>query len=209
MLLALGLAAPVVAQQNAITLTAKPTTVVYGKATTLSGQVTGAGNAGATVELEELAAPFSGGYKTVATAVTDAAGNFSFSRTPPVNTRYRTTVKIKGKQTSPLVTVLVAPKVTLRVSDSTPRKGQRVRFRGIVTPGHDSKTVALQRRSAGTWKTIKTTTLVSHTPLNNSTRSKYSLRAKVRRTGTYRVYLSSNDADHSDGISRTRKLTVG
>ena len=209
MLLALGLAAPVVAQQNAITLAAAPTTVTYAKATTLSGQVTGAGNAGVTVELEELAAPFNGGFKSVATVVTDGSGNYSFSRTPPVNTRYRTTVKIKGNQRSPEVTVNVRPKVTLRVSDATPSRGQRVRFRGVVTPGHDGKTASLQRRRAGTWRTVKTTTLVAHTALNGSTRSKYSMRARVRRTGTYRVVVTVADADHVDGVSRKRRLTVG
>lgn len=209
--LVLALAAPVTAQQsnNTVTIAAKPLKVVYGAATTISGQVTGTGNAGVTVELEEQVAPYTAGFKQVAVTTSDASGNYSFTRTPGVNTKYRATVKIKGKTTSPEVIVSVAPRVSLAVSDKTPSRGERVRFRGVVTPAHDGKVASLQRRTSSGWKTIKTTTLVAHTPVNGVARSKYSMRARVRRTGTYRVFVAVADTDHVDGKSRTRRLRVG
>ena len=48
--------------------------------------------------------------------------------------------------------VRVSPLVGLRVSDTTPSAGQRVRFRGTVRPPHDGTRVAIQRKRAdGTW----------------------------------------------------------
>ena len=101
--LAFALVTPVVAQQNAntVTIAAKPAKITFGKSAVVSGQVTGTGNAGVPGELEEQAAPFTAGFKKTATVTSDASGNYSFTVTPTATMRYRTSVKIKGKTTSP------------------------------------------------------------------------------------------------------------
>jgi hypothetical protein len=97
----------------------------------------------------------------------------------------------------------------MRVSDRTPKRGQKVRFSGSVWPAHDGKTASLQRRTSSGWKTVATATTIAAAPVNGVTRSRYSIARKVRRSGRYRVVVDSGDTDHADGRSRKRKLTVG
>jgi hypothetical protein len=204
--LAFALVGPVVAApgNNTVTVAAKPAHVVFGKSTVISGQVTGTNNAGVQVTLQGAT---TGGFKPVGNPVaTDASGNYSFTVSPQVNTKYHVDAKTKPKAQSPDVTVTVSPKVGMSVSDKTPRKGQKVRFSGSVTPAHDGKVASVQRRTSSGWKTVKTTTLVASTPVNGIARSKYAVRVKVRRTGTYRVLVTVADTDHVDGHSRKRKL---
>jgi hypothetical protein len=90
------------------------------------------------------------------------------------------------------------------VSDKTPAKGQKVTFSGSVAPAHDGQGVLLQRRRAdGSWRTVKTVLLVD-TGTNVST---YSVKRTINHTGTFRV-VKPADADHAQGRSPRRKLTV-
>ncbi len=210
-LLAFAIVAPVAAQKgsNAVSIAASPAQVVFGKPTTISGQVTGTGNAGVSVELEGLPAPYTGAYANVgAPATTDANGAYSFAVTPQLSTRYRVVAKASPTIRSSEVTVPVALKVGLRVSDRTPARGQKVRFRGSVWPAHDGKTASLQRRTSSGFKTVATATLAAATPVNGVTRSTYAFVRKIRRTSRFRVVVASGDADHADGHSRTRRVRV-
>jgi hypothetical protein len=209
--LAIVLAAPVAAQKsdNAISIAAKPANVVFSKATTISGQLTGTGNASVSVELEGQGAPYTSGYKTVgASVMTDATGAYSFTVTPQLSTRYRVKAKTSPPTTSGETTVLVALKVGSRVSDATPTKGQTLIFFGSVWPAHDGKVASLQRKTSSGWKTVATATTIAAPPVNGVTRSRYSIARKVRANGTYRVTVASGDTDHADGRSRTRKVRV-
>ena len=209
--LALAIAAPVAAapSDNAVSIAAKPAKVVFGGKTVISGQLTGTGNAGVSVELEGQPAPYTTGFKTVGAPVTtDASGNYSFSVVPQTISKYRVKAKTKPPVTSGETVVNVALKVGMSVSDKTPAKGQNVRFRGSVWPAHDGKIASLQRRTSSGWKTVATTPLVAGTPVNGATRSTYSITRKVRANGRYRVFVDSGDADHLDGKSRARRLTV-
>jgi hypothetical protein len=91
--------------------------------------------------------------------------------------------------------------VSFRVSDPTPKKGQRVRFFGTVAPTRAGKPVLIQKKtSTGTYKTVTRTT--------TSSKSTYSKRLKIRRRGTYRVVVQSLAQDLDDGTSRSRTLRV-
>src|SRR4051812_8114634 len=82
-------AAPGPPVQNAVTIAAAPTTVTFGRTTTISGQVTGPNNANVHVTLEENPYPFTGGFKaTTLTATTTATGAYTLSVGPALNTRY-------------------------------------------------------------------------------------------------------------------------
>jgi hypothetical protein len=209
--LALAVAAPVAAapSDNAISIAAKPAKVVFGKQAVISGQLTGTGTAGVSVQLQGTPAPYTTGYKPIGPPVTtDGSGYYSFTVAPQMTTKYRVRADTKPPTTSGETTVTVALKVGLSVSDKTPKKGQKVRFRGSVWPAHDGKTASLQRRTSSGWKTVATTTLLAGTPLNGVTRSTYSIRRAIKKTGRYRVFVASGDADHVDGKSRARKLRV-
>lgn len=194
------------APQNAVTIAAAPTTVTFGRATTISGQVSGPDNAGVEVTLEQNAFPFTAGFaNTQAKTTTSATGAYTLTASPPVNTRYRVTAKTKPPVTSPEVLVNVRPAISLRLSDATPTIGQRVRFSGVVLPAHNGKVVQIQRRtSTGGFRTVARATLVATTAVNGVARSKYSKRIRITRKGTYRTRLAPGDGDHVTGFSARR-----
>ena len=190
-----------------VTLAAGKAAVTWGNPVTLSGTVAGGG--GVRVTLEEQPPPFSAPFTSVAEATADAAGAFSFTLNPVATRRYRVDAKASPSVTSAEVTVGVRVRVGLQVSDKTPRAGQRVRFSGLVTPAHDGTVVKLQRRTSGGWKTRKTSTLKTATPLNGVARSKYSARLRVRSSGRYRAVVVPTDGDHLRGVSPRKRLRVG
>ena len=183
-----------------MTLAAQPTTVTSGRTVTLSGKLTGANNSGKQVTLRSDPFPFDN-FDNAGTATTNAQGDYTFAQKPTVNTRYQSR---SGNDESAIVTVLVRPSVTLRLSDSTPRRGQRVRFSGRVCPEHDGARVAIQRRSGGRFRTVARATLKD---VPNTTCSSYARRMRVRRDGTYRTVIRGHN-DHATGISRRRRANV-
>src|ERR687895_2005236 len=203
---ALALVAPGVAQKppksGSLTLRASADQVTYSNPVTLTGKVKGA-KAGVIVSLERRSTD-AAAFVPAATVATDRNGDFSFTQRPSKSTVYRATAATTPPAVSREVTTAVAPLVGLRVGDSTPRKGQRVRFRGTVRPQHDGTRVAIQRkRRDGTWATVATPLLRDA----GSAYSRYSKRLRIRRSGTYRTVIAGH-ADHAEGISRERTLTV-
>jgi hypothetical protein len=203
----LALATSVGAQKppkaGSVTLKSSAATVTFSQPVTLDGTVKGA-KAGVTVTLERR--PSTGtAFVVAATATTSDKGRFSFAARPSVNSVYRATAATTPPATSPEVTTAVAPLVGLKVSDTTPHRGQRVRFRGTVRPPHDGMRVSIQRKRAdGGWTTVRTPRLTDA----GSTFSRYSKRIRIRRSGTYRTVIAAH-ADHAEGVSRERRLTVG
>src|SRR5438874_3831990 len=178
-----------------LSLAASPTKVVYGGSTTLLGRLTGKNNAGQAITVQQDPYPF-GTFVSLGKVVARADGTYSFVATPKVNTRYRTNAKTKSPATSPTVLVLVAPRVSRHVSDTTPTAGQKVRFYGRVTPVHGGQLVYVQRRRKdGTWGNVAQATLVDDA---GGAFSKYSVKVKVRRSAVYRVSKPA-DLDHARG----------
>jgi hypothetical protein len=196
--------------KSAVTIGAKPLTVTFGKATTIGGQATGNGAAGARVTLQHDAFPFDGKFASIATTTANAQGGYAFTGIRPAkNNHYRATAKTKPRATSAIVAVNVRPRVTLSVSDRTPKRGRRVRFHGTVLPAHNNgKHVLLQKRTSSGWKTVAMPLLKPATPLSGVPRSKYSRRLRVRASRSYRVVFVPADGDHVRGKSRKRHLTV-
>jgi hypothetical protein len=154
--------------------------------------------------LQENPAPYDQGFKQAATSTTDTNGDYQFTGVrPELNTRYRTTTAVP-QGASAEVQVTVAMKVVLRVSDLTPRRGQRVRFSGTVAPEHDGRLVHIQRRRFGRWRTIALTALRD----SGTEFSKFRKRVRVRRNGPYRARVFQ-DRDHTRGTSRARRLFIG
>jgi hypothetical protein len=187
-----------------VTIAATPTVVTFGNPVTIAGQVPG--RTTAKVELEQTPFPFTDPFKNAAQGTTDSAANYSFQATPALNTRYHVVAK-SPPATSADVTVLVRTKVGLRLSDKTPARGARVRFKGSVLPAHNGKAVKIQRKTSAGWKTIATPVLTAATPLNGVERSKYGKRIRIRRSGAYRTVMPA-DGDHARGKTGRRRATV-
>jgi len=194
-------------------LDAKPNPLVFGATTELSGRLSGgsAGNVNLRLEID-TSRPYGDVYRTATTpagapltATSDRNGRFVFSVRPRRNTQYRAVAQTTPPVTSAARLVLVRPHVGLIVSDTTPRAGSRVRFRGTVRPAHDGRNVLIQRQtSAGGFTTIARTVLRDA----GSVYSSYSRRIRVNRDGVYRVKLAG-DADHVNGFSRLITINAG
>ena len=188
-------------QPGNLTISASAESVKFGRGVTLSGKLTGPKSDGKNVTLREDPFPFDA-FDVVGTATTDANGDYGFTRTPSVNTRYQAR---QGGEESDVVTVSVRPAISLRVGDRTPAAGRRVRFSGRVCPEHDGAVLAIQRRRApGQWRTVRRATLAD---VPGTTCSKYSRRVRVRKDGAYRALLAA-DADHAAGRSGPRRIDV-
>jgi plastocyanin len=94
--------------------------------------------------------------------------------------------------------------VTLKVSDSTPLAGRRVRVFGVVRPARDGRKVQIQKRLRnGSFKTIATTRLRDA----GAGKSIYSLRLRLSADTVLRARVAGDD-DAATGLSRRRKLDV-
>lgn len=197
------LAAPALgAKPEAKTLTigATPTTVKFGSSVTLAGKLNGANNSGRNVTVEQDPFPIDT-FTNAGTATTNATGDWSLVQTPTANTRYRAR---SGNADSKTVDVMVRPAITLKLSDRTPARGQRVRFSGRLCPEHDGVAIALQRRTASGWRTVASPVLQD---VAGATCSSYAKRLRVRRNSAYRTRFLG-DADHVAGNSRVRRARV-
>jgi hypothetical protein len=188
-------------QPRNITIAPNTATVKFGGTVTLSGKLTGPNNSGRNVTVQKDQFPIDA-FTDAGTTQTNASGDWTFADKPAANTRYRAR---SGSAESKTVDVMVRPAISLRLSDRTPEKGQRVRFFGRLCPEHDGMSVALQRRVApNQWRTVKTTTLQD---IPGETCSSYSTRRRVNRDSRFRVHWGG-DADHVAGNSRSRRVDV-
>ena len=188
-----------------LTIKATPPVTVYRGATTISGNLKGPDNGGKRVVLRADGFPYGTDIRNVATATTDSKGAYSFTRRPPRNTAYQAVAETGatyGAVVSPAAFVKVRIRMSMRVSDATPRVGQLVRLRGRACPTHNGLPVRVQRKTrSGSFRTVRSTTLRAATRC-----SAYRRAFRVYRDGTYRV--TSDDADHARGFSRPRFLNT-
>jgi hypothetical protein len=187
-----------------LTLKASATAVNFGRSVTFTGSVKNIPS-GTTAELQQNPYPYSGFKPTGKTAVVDPAGNDSITGVvPQSHTQYTVVAKTSPPTTSGTVFVRVRMSVRFSVSDSTPKRGQAVRFFGTAAPAHDGKPVLIQKRTASGYKTVARTVLLD----NGTATSKYSKKLSIRSSGTYRVVVQSLDQAIDNGTSRTRTLRV-
>jgi len=193
-------------QAGQLTIAAAPNPVVFGGTVTITGQLKGNTAANQAIELQEKPAPCSStvAFAAVATTTTRADGTYTILRQPTVNTCYRVVTKTTPPEVSATVTVAVRISLSIRLSDTTPRRGALVRFSGLAKPAHDGRAVLIQRRlSTGAFRTIARTTLRDA----GDTASRYSRRVRIYTTGTYRTAVLA-DGDHAEGLSRRRAIRV-
>jgi hypothetical protein len=196
-------AAPGTVGAGGVSISLKPGSVVFGRATTITGKVTGSKHAGVTVTLRESPFPFTS-FKNVATATTDTNGNYRFTHKPALNTRYQVTAKTSPPTTSPVAQENVKFFVSLRLSDSTVSPGSRVRFSGVCRPAHTGGLVLIQRKTSHGYKTVSKTLLRAST----AGQSKYSKKVRINTAGTYRAVVP-HDASHATGTSPRRAIRFG
>jgi hypothetical protein len=184
-----------------VTLGAPSGTITFGQLTSLSGRVLPPVPSHPTVTLQS--APSAGGpWVDAGVAAAASNGAYSFARLAPVaNTYYRT---LSDGATSATVLVSVRFRVGIVVSRRHVLRGTTVRFQGRVGPGHNFHLVFVQWLGPrGHWNTVKRTRLRG---LGGGL-SFYSVRARIVRSGLYRVVVPP-DSTHARGFSATRRIRV-
>jgi hypothetical protein len=193
------------AQPLGLTLAANPNPVPFGGGTTLAGALSGTGAAGRSVILQQNPFPYTAGFATLGNPqVTAADGSFAFPLlSVPLNTQYRVLIPDRPQVVSPLLLVSVSVRVSTNVSATRVRTGGLVRFFGRVRPARVGSLVAIQKlNSKNNWVTVAGT--ITHRL--NSTASRYAKRVRIRRGGTYRVFVSAADGNYVPSAGRSVRI---
>ena len=190
------------AQPLGLQIAATPNPVTFNFTSTISGTLTGTGNAGRPLQLQSRPFPYTAGFANSGfSAMTDANGNFAFPLPAvPSTAQYRVVTADKANVTSPVLTLGVAVRVKTNVSTTHPRSGSLVRFSGTIRPARPGALYAIQKQtSTGGWVTVAG----SITRTGGQSFSGFSKRIRVRHSGTYRVFVSIVDGNLVSGIGRT------
>ncbi len=192
-------------QPLGVTLAANPNPIPAGGGTTLSGTLSGTGNGGRQVVLQDNPFPYTRGFANLGNAqVTDANGNFAFTLlSVPVTTQYKVLMPQKSSVVSPIVIAGVAVRVSTHVSHTHIHRGSRVRFSGTIRPARDGVQVAFQKHRDGRWITIGGT-VARHA---GSSFSRYARSVKINRGGTYRVFAGV-EGEFVSGTGRSVHITT-
>ena len=96
-------------QPLGLALAANPNPVAFGAPSTLAGTLSGTGNAGRPIQLQQKPFPFTTAFANVGNAqLTNAQGGFAFALlSVPLTTQYRVLVTDKASVVSPILTVNV------------------------------------------------------------------------------------------------------
>jgi hypothetical protein len=193
-------------QPLGVTLAATPNPVALRAPTTLAGTLSGTGNANRAVVLQANPFPYTQGFVNAANAqLTNAQGGFSFPLlTVPLNTQYRVLMTDRPAVVSPIVTVGVAVRVSTHVRRQRLRRGLRVRFSGTLRPARDGAQFAIQKLTKGTWHNIAG----GITHHGGAGFSRYAKRARIRHSGTFRVFMGISDGNYVSNVGRTVNIRV-
>lgn len=167
-----------------------PNVTTFGGATTIAGTLGGTGSANREVRLEHNPWPYQAGFQPLGNVqLTSATGGFAFPLLGlGINTQYRVVTTGKDPVASALVGTVVAVDVTTNVKRRV-RKGNTLRFSGRVRPARVGEQLGVQRLSGSTWRTLQG----SRTRAGTADHATYATRVRIRRSGTYRVFVRVAD----------------
>jgi hypothetical protein len=189
-------------QPLGLALGAAPNPVVFGGLTTLSGTLSGTGNSGRAIQLQQNPFPFTAGFSNVANAqLTNAQGAFSFTLlSVPLTTQYRVLVANSQSIVSPIVTVSVQVLVRTSVTHRHVRRGSKVHFSGTVRPAVPNVPLAIQKQGpSGRWSTLDG----SVTRPGGNGYAVYGKTIRIKRGGHFRVYVGASGGTFTPNVGRT------
>jgi hypothetical protein len=163
----------------------RPQSITVGGAANISGRLQGRSPGGRPLILASAVFPFQTFTPTGAQTNSDRQARYHFRVSPRVNTRFQVISRTQRPAASGIVSLTVAQKVDVNLSDSTPRKRHNVYFSGSVTPAHPGATVYIQRQSVNTkrFRTVSRTVLVDAGPDHSDFRKK----VRITRSAIYAV----------------------
>jgi hypothetical protein len=164
---------------------ASPNPVLYGGTATIQGTLAGTGNANRAVVLQATPFPYTTPFANVGNPeLTNAAGGFSF---PVLGLIGGTEFRVVTSTNPPVVSPDVFESVDLRIKAAAGRIGPhgRALFHGTVSPAANGTEIAVMRTLHGRQVFVAGTRL-RHA---SSKSSRFSLLAKARRGGIYRILV--------------------
>jgi len=199
---------------RAVTLESSKNKVVYGNGFTLTATVTATSAdtpascvQGVTVTFQREIVG-TAGSEVVGTATTDANGEASLPMSGDRSANYVASVDQTAgcsDAASAAEAVLVKKKVKLRVSDQTPERGTRVRFKvtvlpcgGADGPGHEGDRVQLYKTVGGQLAKIDAK--------RTNDNCKATFKKRARGSNTYQARSPKSDDDHLGGKSRKKAV---
>ena len=188
-------------QPLGLALAATPNPVAFGAPSVLAGTLSGTGNAGRPIQLQQKPFPFTTAFANVGNPqLTNAQGAFSFALlSVPLTTQYRVLVTDKASVVSPVLTVNVTVVVGTRTTRTHVNRGGHVHFSGTVQPKVANLPVAIQKlNDQKHWVTISGTIT-----RNGGT---YGKTVRIRRGGSYRVYAGASGGTFAPGTGRKVRI---
>jgi hypothetical protein len=171
-------------QNPRFTLNAAQDPITVGQSVTLSGTLAAPDNAGTTVVL--WAHEHNQGYHAVATATTDASGNYAFPAQTPLHTTVYQARSASGARRSAQVFEAVRDVIgTVSVDPSNPAVGQVVSITGAVAPPKAGHFIALEKLGRdGDYHTMQIVRV------NGNSRFEFLVRFSVPGTKRLRVHIN-------------------
>jgi hypothetical protein len=176
--------------------TVTPNPVVFGSPLTVSGTLSGTGNAGVEVVVQANAFPYDRGFHDLTSAKpTSSTGAFSFPLAGFLESaQLRVATVGKAVLYSPTITEPVAVRVTLHVRPA--RRRGFVRLYGTVTPSQPHAGVAFERRVNDSYVTVGGTTVRA------GSIARFVRTIRLRRSGLYRALVVTPGGAQVSGRSR-------
>jgi hypothetical protein len=187
-----------------LAITAAPNPVPLGDPVTVEGTLSGTGNGGTVVQLQENPFPYTGGFVDVGNPeLTLANGTFVFNvLSMTQNTQFRV---VSGTVVSTEVVVGVSVGVTMQAHAAGTRRHPSIRFSGLIAPAEPSARVAIERLVGATWKVVGGT--VAHATAVNGEVS-YSTTVRVNKGGFFRALVLPVEGAHVSGYSATSLVRI-
>jgi hypothetical protein len=181
-----------------LSVTVTPNPVVLGSPLTLSGTLSGTGNAGVAVVLQENPFPYTRGFQDVASPVpSDATGYFSF---PLADLSQSAQLRAATLGTSAIYSRVIAELVEVRVTlhELPARRRGYARLYGTVTPAEPGARVAFERLVRGRYMTVGGTRIGGR----RRGASSFHRTIRVRHDGLYRALVQVPSGAEVSGRSR-------
>ena len=188
-------------QPLGLALAANPNPVAFGAPSTLAGTLSGTGNAGRPIQLQQKPFPFTTPFANLGNAqLTNAQGGFAFALlSVPLTTQYRVLVTDKPSVVSPILTVNVTVVVGTKTTRTHVHRGGHVHFSGTLHPTVANIPIAIQKLNAKKhWVTISGSI--------TRTGGVYGKTVRIRRGGSYRVYAGASGGTFAPGAGRKVRI---
>jgi len=174
-----------------------PNPTVFGSTATVQGTLSGTGNAGRAVVLQQNPFPYTAGFADVGNPeLTNATGGFSF---PVVGLAQATQFRVITTTNPAVVSPIAIEGVAVQVSAHVGRAHRRhyARIYGTVTPAVEGMQVAIMRVIGGR-NVLVSGTIVRHM---SATSSSFSRTIHVKRHALYRIFVKVTNGAQTSNYS--------